>query len=231
MSTNAESELISNQRKVQKRRIARFPTLVKRWDLFPFRKIADWCARKDGSVERVEANRARTYLDLEQSILDGEFGPPEKPFVVYLPRLPYAPVGQFPLRFHASHIVRLEGYGFTADLWARREDVERWLAVRQIPAPPIMIYSTASEKAAHPKDQLKSAPDAEVRRAITAAYNKAEATGEKPPNIKELHKHVVPLLESKGYSASDRSVQKIGEEHQFKSRRLPPGKTLKSRGK
>jgi hypothetical protein len=75
---------------------------------------------------------------------------------------------------------------------------------------------------------LKQAPRATVEEAIKAAYDVADAAGDKPPNIKELPAAVQPLLEQRGYSASARSIQELGNAPTFKVRRRSPGKTVSS---
>ena len=75
---------------------------------------------------------------------------------------------------------------------------------------------------------LKQAPRATVEEAIKAAYDVADAAGDKPPNIKELPAAVQPLLEQRGYSASARFIQELGNAPAFKVRRRSPGKTVSS---
>ena len=76
--------------------------------------------------------------------------------------------------------------------------------------------------------KLKPAPDRIVSEAIRCVYDAAEAARTKPPNVKELSAAVQPFLRQKGFSASGRHIQQLGEAEEFKSRRRPPGKTLKS---
>jgi hypothetical protein len=77
-------------------------------------------------------------------------------------------------------------------------------------------------------EELKRAPDTIINQAIGDAYDAADAAGTKPPNIKELPAAVHPLLERKGFRASGRQIQKLGEAPEFKRRRRPPGKTVAS---
>jgi hypothetical protein len=74
----------------------------------------------------------------------------------------------------------------------------------------------------------RSAPRETIRTVIREAYDAAAAQGRKPPNINELPAAVLPRLEEKGFCASGRSIQKVGEAKEFKSRRRPPGKTISS---
>jgi len=77
-----------------------------------------------------------------------------------------------------------------------------------------------------PPESLRQAPESEIRKAITEAYEDAEAQGRKPPNIRELAGAVQPLLQAKGYTASGLTIQKLGDRPEYKRRRRPPGKTL-----
>ena len=76
--------------------------------------------------------------------------------------------------------------------------------------------------------ELKPASTAMINEAIRCAYDAAEAAGRKPPNIRELGAAVQLLLKEKGFSASKRRIEQLGDAEEFKRRRRPPGKTLKS---
>jgi hypothetical protein len=73
-------------------------------------------------------------------------------------------------------------------------------------------------------EPLKPAPESEIRKAIDAVYNDAEAAGEKPPNLKQLPKKVRPLL--KGYQVSDRRIMDVGRN--YGDRRRKPGATIRN---
>jgi hypothetical protein len=75
---------------------------------------------------------------------------------------------------------------------------------------------------------LKLAPKPEISAAIKATYDAADAVGGKPPNIKELAAAVLPRLKEKGYRASGRAIQEVGDAQEFKRRRRQPGKTISS---
>jgi hypothetical protein len=75
---------------------------------------------------------------------------------------------------------------------------------------------------------VKPAPDSKICFAIRAAYDNAEAEGVKAPNIKELPVFVRRLLERDGVYASGRKIQELGERPEFKRRRRPPGRTVRS---
>ena len=77
-------------------------------------------------------------------------------------------------------------------------------------------------------EELKPAPDAIINQEIRFVYADADAAGTKRPNIKELPAAVHPLLEQKGFRASGRRIQQLGEAPEFKRCRRPPGKTVAS---
>jgi hypothetical protein len=79
-----------------------------------------------------------------------------------------------------------------------------------------------------PDPRLKEASAPQIRKAITAVYDEAKASGRKPPNILELAPLVQARLTAEGHSASKNQIKKIGEEEAFAARRRPRGKTLRS---
>jgi hypothetical protein len=93
---------------------------------------------------------------------------------------------------------------------------------------PASDVARATQAAGSPILLLKQAPRATVQEAIKAAYDVADAAGGKPPNIKELPAVVQPLLEQRGYGASGRFIQELGNAPAFKVRRRSPGKTVSS---
>jgi hypothetical protein len=142
MSSDAEG---TADEKMQWRRLARFERLIRRWKLIPFSDIAGWCARRPTSVERDPQLRAQAYRDLEQSVLDGEFGSPLKPCLAYLPAHPTGPPGRRTLRLTAGQLQRLQiGGGHPIeDIWAPIELCKRWLRRRQIDLLPSMDSDTS----------------------------------------------------------------------------------------
>jgi hypothetical protein len=72
--------------------------------------------------------------------------------------------------------------------------------------------------------QERPAPTAMIIEAIGCAYDAAEAARRKPPNIKELPAAVQPFLRQKGFSASGRHIEQLGDAEELKMRRHPPGK-------
>jgi hypothetical protein len=97
----------------------------------------------------------------------------------------------------------------------------------EVNSPPSDV-ARVTQAAGSPVKLLKLAPRATIREAIKAAYDAADAAGGKPPNIKELPAAVLPLLEQKGYSASARFIQELGNAPAFKVRRRTAGKTVSS---
>jgi hypothetical protein len=75
-----------------------------------------------------------------------------------------------------------------------------------------------------PPGQLAPAPMAMIIETIRSEYDRAEAAGEKPPNIKEVSRAVQPVVEGKGYRASRRQIEKLAETDEFKLLRWPAGK-------
>jgi hypothetical protein len=73
-------------------------------------------------------------------------------------------------------------------------------------------------------DQLKQAP----QRIIEAVLRDVYDTLERPPNIIEVVKPVQAGLRERGYTVSGRAIQEVANLPEFKARRRPPGKTLKS---
>jgi hypothetical protein len=89
-------------------------------------------------------------------------------------------------------------------------------------------WSDASRGENQSSQSPGSASTAMINEEIRSEYNAAEAAGRKPPNIRELGAAVQLLLEQKGFSASKRQIQQLGEAEEFNKRRWPRGKTLKS---
>jgi hypothetical protein len=75
-----------------------------------------------------------------------------------------------------------------------------------------------------PLQELARASEAMIIAEIRSEYDRAEAAGEKPANIKQVSGAVQFVLEQKGYRASRRQIEKLAEADEFKLRRWPPGK-------
>lgn len=117
------------------RQAYRFGRVIERFDLVSFREVADWLARAPGSVDRNEDRRHQALDDLRRAVSDGEFGPLDKPAIVYMPRVPLR--GRR-LRVNAVQIelCRAGPNDITADLWAPRAFVARWFASYRLDPPP-----------------------------------------------------------------------------------------------
>jgi hypothetical protein len=89
-----------------------------------------------------------------------------------------------------------------------------------------IVRPGAQETAGAPPTELPQATKVMVHAAIKAVYDAACADGTKPPNIRELPAAVLPLLKDKGYRASKKFIQTIGESQEFKARRRPTGATV-----
>lgn len=141
------------------RRATRFGRIVKRLDLVAFAALADWLARIPSNVERNERRRAQALDDLRDAVLRGEFGPPAKPEVAYLPDIvPVDRLGRFPLRPRNGQVgeMRFWGSDMTPELWAPRKLCLRWLRKHELKPPPWL------ERAPAPTAQQRGRPAAPI---------------------------------------------------------------------
>jgi hypothetical protein len=88
------------------------------------------------------------------------------------------------------------------------------------------LHPSAQETNGEPPAELRKATQGIVHAAIKSVYDSADAERAKPPNIRELPAEVLPLLKDKGYRASQKFIQTIGESQEFKARRRFPGATV-----
>jgi len=84
------------------------------------------------------------------------------------------------------------------------------------------------QRSRSPRQSRPSASTAMINNAIRCEYDDVKAAGTKPPNIRELGTPVQLRLDRKGFHASKRRIQTLGQAEEFKLRRRPPGKTVKS---
>ena len=99
-----------------------------------------------------------------------------------------------------------------------RLSIEAWLnAGREVPPAPV-----ASE------DELKKASNSKINAEIRAAYDDAERTRQKPPNLVEIVEPVQARLRDQGFKASSAQIQALAEAEEHKKRRRKPGATLAS---
>ena len=104
-----------------------------------FDRLADWIAQKAGGIDRNEELRERALLELEQSILDGEFGPVHRPTVRYLPEARARGEAARAARFTGVQAIidlRRMGRPVAADLFTTRPLALAWFHARQITPPP-----------------------------------------------------------------------------------------------
>jgi hypothetical protein len=73
------------------------------------------------------------------------------------------------------------------------------------------------------RSDAKQASKADIRNAIRAAYDQADALGSKPPNVNEIVGPVRTRLSNAGLMASKNLIQELAAEDEFKGRRLKPG--------
>jgi hypothetical protein len=232
-------ELTADQKRLQARRRARFPQIVERLDLIPFDEIADWCARKPGSVERHEELRNQAYRDLKQSILRGEFGPVQKPTIAYLPRIPLADYpGRLTLRLTGGQLLALGDLAVT-DLWAPRRLCIRWLTEHQIPLPPrLMAFPREADwrpplvveivDVVQAEKLIVRATDQEIDDAILAVYREAAESRSKPPNVKQLVRPVKLVLKKNNKDSTQERIIRRADDPRFAMMRRRPGRTLRS---
>jgi len=107
----------------------------------------------------------------------------------------------------------------TREVFVRHDDLDRFITKVSAPA----TTPTSVEP--------RAASEVRIRSEITAVYDEADSTGQRPPNIRELPKAVALRLKKGGFQASERRIAEIGEEPQFKTRRRPAGKTVASERK
>jgi hypothetical protein len=105
-----------------------------------------------------------------------------------------------------------------------RDEFVKWLLVRGFEIP--TFWGRGGETT-----PLRQAPPNLIEKAISDVYDLADASGAKPPNIKELVKPVQDLLKAKGLKASGRQIQDTGGGPKFKGRRGKIGTTLKKEGR
>ena len=88
--------------------------------------------------------------------------------------------------------------------------------------------SPPSADGTEPGPPLGAAPSAEIDRAITAVYDAEEASGNKPPNKRQIIKPTQKKLATLGLKTSGRKIMKIAEDPKHAKRRRPVGPTIAS---
>jgi hypothetical protein len=109
---------------------------------------------------------------------------------------------------------------FGALPWARPDYFSKGVVILRVQFEMVFELTTDAEIAI----ESKPASDKQIRDAIRAEYDRAEAAEERPPNIKELPKRIQPLLKAQGFEVSGNRIMNIGDDEEFKRRRGSPGK-------
>jgi hypothetical protein len=127
-----------------------------------------------------------------------------------------------------SEITSLQHYaewspGFHATKLTR-DEFFKLIALRDFPYP--MFWKRANHEMA--SINLRPAQDRVIVDEIRRVYDRAHIKRTKPPNINEVVEPVQARLREMGQTASAAQIKKIGEKPEFKNRRRPPGKTLRS---
>lgn len=124
-------------------------------------EVADWCARKAGSVARDEGQRAQALTDLANSIEFGEFSRNGRLQIAYLPdsvphlRVRWPSAGMQP--------------GALPLCWAPAALCHRWFAARGIPLPPWLAEAAIVEPVRPaPAVRPAAAPPTEAARSVPA---------------------------------------------------------------
>ena len=124
----------------------------------------------------------------------------------------------------------------TGNLRSRSLRRRAWVMVQYSRSDVMRAWPSASSEAAFgfgatpvsEPEAFKPAPEQVIRDTIGEVYERAEAAGDKAPNIRELPPLVLRELHRKGYASSQRHIQKFGEEPEFKKYRRQPGAMVKS---
>ena len=109
-----------------------FQDVIRRKHLVSFESLADWYARENAD------RRQWALKDLGNAVSRGEFGPPERASVFYLPVADPPTYKPFWIRRTGGQInhMRASNHDETPQLWAPRGLCAEWLAARQIHLPP-----------------------------------------------------------------------------------------------
>jgi hypothetical protein len=110
-------------------------------------------------------------------------------------------------------------------------DFDRWFRFARASYPELTEDDPTPHRASSSllsPDQLRPAPEDEIRRALTAEYDDAKRDDRKPPNVKEVVAPVQERLRAKGYEASGRHISELAGGKEYSSRRWKPGKTMVS---
>jgi hypothetical protein len=122
---------------IQWRRAGWYEYVRRRFSLVSFGDLADWVARRPGTVTRDETARDQALADLVSSVGKGEFGPAnDKRCIPWLSKPPRADmIGKLCLRLNYGQILGM-GPTIAADLYITSAAGRGWLEARQISMPP-----------------------------------------------------------------------------------------------
>jgi hypothetical protein len=200
-------------------------------------EIADEILREPRSIVSKREHRPLIYTELARAIAEGRF---ERNGHVHW------------LGFHGGRMTRrrlvtlaqsyspdavdaqmLESPEFLNDVVAQLvfpvAAVRRWLRDRgRLDSLPVEFGVGASTEAT-PAPRPASVDH--IRNALRVVYDEAETSGDPPPNVKQVRPLAKTLLDQQGLIASENHIGDIADEDEFKRRRRPPGKTLKSEGR
>src|SRR5262245_16960571 len=123
---------------------------------------------------------------------------------------------------------QLDGFFRTMDVLPSKEVILEFARRHKLRPPSWCVASKGEIQPSESPGKLRSASTAMMNDEIKSEYDDAEAAGRKPPNIRQLGAAVQLRLNRKGFNASKRRIQLLGETEEFKMRRRQPGKTLKS---
>jgi hypothetical protein len=233
-----------------KARAARLDCPFANRDLFSLREIATGLAREPGRARIDKNERAQAARDLADAIIRKEFDLSGESEIVTLTSEPpyFRPFGPDVLREFAQ-LIRS---GYPADgleVFVRRDACRRYVENSSLRTAPGLLHDWFPETRdtrAKARDResiqqeaesaatgavvygLRKAPNREIHKAITAAYDQADAAGEKPPNLREIVPPVQAILRAQGYEASGRQIQESARGDPHNSRRRKAGKTVAS---
>lgn len=160
----------------QMRRARLFSCIVRRRDLVSFWSIADWYGRENAD------RRNWALQDLGAAATRGEFGPPERRILFYLPaHLPtYRP---FWILRNGMQVagMRAHNHDETADLWAPRSLCAKWLEGRGIPLPPWLDASPVPPAISLPVDAGEQRPRVLGGSKVKKAWDEWIQTLPQPP--------------------------------------------------
>jgi len=91
-----------------------------------------------------------------------------------------------------------------------------------------MLYGVDVVMGPPPSPEFRPASDLQIHDEIKAEYDDCEATGRKPPNVKQIGKPVQDRLRTKGLYATKTDIQKLAGDKRYTGLRRLPGKTVAS---